>query len=229
MSAVERHQDQRCLEDILEIVVHIFWINAIVFSTLESGYHGFPQITSALHEDFQKLITMQERDVADRIEDVYETRIKLSIMERVKYLTPDMRMAIIMDDRPSQFYREALRVKVIKCSTSRLALAEAERNPGQGPPKHYNWCDSRPAYIGQLGVEIEEHRYQLAVTLEVFSELLRSIQVAVRSACLSDGELQALKLKFQAVNSYYAVAYSAAHGDSGPDQHLINMSSQKWW
>jgi hypothetical protein len=134
-----------------------------------------------------------------------------------------------MDDRPCQFYREALRVKIIKCAASSRAMAAAERDPNLEKPECYSWCNTTQQYIGQLGVEMEESRYQLAVFLNIFKDLLNSVQVAARLALLSQKELHALQIKLQAVADYYPMAYCAAHGASGSEQQLLNAASESWW
>ncbi|KAH7345908.1 hypothetical protein BKA66DRAFT_478672 [Pyrenochaeta sp. MPI-SDFR-AT-0127] len=222
-------QSQTRLDNILEIVTHILWINAVVLRTLRDGYYGFPQIISRLDRDFETLITEEEASLADRVEDLYEPRIKSRIMTYLRNLTPNERMAFIIDGQPCQFYREALRVKVIKRATSSRAIATAESNPNLEKPEFYDWCETTQQYIGQLGVEMEESHYQLTVFLSVFKELLNSIQAAARLALLSQEELQALQIKLQAVADYYPVAYSAAHGASGSEQHLLNAASESWW
>lgn len=196
---------------------------------MRDGYYGFPQIISRLDRDFEPLITEEEASLADRVEDLYEPRIKNRIMTHLRNLTPNERIAFIMDGQPCQFYREALRVKVTKRATSSRAIAAAERNPNLEKPEFYNWCETTQQYIGQLGVEMEESHYQLTVSLNVFKELLSSIQAAARLALLSQEELQALQIKLQAVADYYPVAYSAAHGASGSEQHLLNAASESWW
>jgi hypothetical protein len=139
----------------------------------------------------------------------------------MKYLTtlkPHERLAFIMDDQPCQFYREALRVKVTKSATSRVAVATAESDPNLEKPEFYDWCNTKQQYIGQL-----------AVFLNVFKELLNSSQAAARLTLLSQKELHALQIKLQAVADYYPVAYSAAHDTSGSEQHLLNAASESWW
>jgi hypothetical protein len=196
---------------------------------LRDGYYGFPQIISRLDEDFETLITKEEVNLADRVEDLYEPRIKRHIMTYLRNLTPNERIAFIIDDQPCQFYREALRVKVIKCAASNRAIATAESNPNVEKPEYYDWCNTTQDYIGQLCVDAEESRYQLAVFLNVFKQLLNAIQAAARLALLSQEELNALHIKLQAVGDYYPVAYSAAHGAAGSEQNLLDTASESWW
>jgi hypothetical protein len=228
-SVTERPHDQKRTKYILEVVTYIFWINAIVLKTLRDGYFGFPQIISRLDGDFEKIITKEEGDFDDRAKDLYEARIKDLIVRHVKKLPQDEITAIIRDSQQCKFYREALRIKVTKSAASSRAATIAERKPDLDIPEYYNWCKSIQDYVGQLSVEVEQHRDELAVFLKLFSELLRSIQATAGSSYFSEEELQALKVKLQAVNDYYPVVNSAAHGASASEQYLINPTSERWW
>ncbi|KAH7069796.1 hypothetical protein BKA63DRAFT_88887 [Paraphoma chrysanthemicola] len=218
-------------DSVLDIVTRILWINAIVLNTLKDGYYGFPQIISRLDDDFEELMTEEEISIAESIGDLYEPRCKGRIMAYLRNLTPDARNSFIIDNQPCQYYREALRVKVVKRDASGRAIATAMSNPNLKKPEFYNWCHTTQQYIGQLCVEAEESRYRLTVFLNVFEELLGSIRAAARLAVLSQEELHALHIKLQAVADYSPIAYRVAHDTNGPEQNLLDTTSapESWW
>jgi hypothetical protein len=106
-------------------------------------------------------------------------------MEYVRTLTLDDTMAFIKDHRPSQFYSEILRIRVIKYGASMRAITAADKNPDMEIPKWYSWCESKHEYLGQLSVDLEENRHQLIVLLKLLRALLESIQRATGNKVIS--------------------------------------------
>lgn len=216
-------------QNIIDIVCQVIWINAISLNTLQNGWCGFPQVVSRLYEYYQELLTEKEIEFSDWVENLYEPRMRSEIMDYVMALTFEKTITFINDYRPSQYYSEVLRVLTTRYQASARAVAAAERNPEGEIPKHYEWCETKHDFLGQLSVDLQERRHQLAVFLNIIKALLELIRQGAEISSLNDAYLKCLKIKIEALEVGYATAFSVLYNGLEPEQKLINKASGKWW
>jgi hypothetical protein len=103
-------------------------------------------------DQYENSLTEREVHFANTTKELYELRMKTQIMEYVMDLTVGDAEAFINDHRPSQFYGEILRIRLIRYSASRRAMSAAEQNPNMEIPEGYGWCHTSQEYLGQLSV-----------------------------------------------------------------------------
>jgi hypothetical protein len=224
-SAIDRPPDQNRIDNLRNIVAYISWINILTQDCLEDGECGSPRIHNLSSSDyFSKLLTEKERHLQGH-RSLYELIAKDLIIKDLKPLAEDEIIAFIMDDRPHQYYRQGLRVRVTRSAATRRTIQMAQRSSDVKVPEEYDECGSNLEYIAQLSVEEEEHRHKQVTFLKCFVELLQSIQIAARAGYLSKEQLQALELKLRAVNDHFPDACPPGF----QPRRLIDPESKLWW
>lgn len=223
---------QERLEALLEIVCQVIWINAIGFDTLMHAWTAFPEVGSRYSwEQYKELLTNEEVSFADESSDLYKPRTQNQIAEYVRTLEFDKAEAFVKDNRPSEFYSDILRTRIIKYNATSRLLKAIDGNLEVQIPRWYSHCPTTHDYVAELTVEDEENRHRLRALLKILEILQHSIQRAVNLNCLkSESELlKALKIKMDAFESSYMDARNLIYRDSEVHQHLINTKSERWW
>jgi hypothetical protein len=89
-------------------------------------------------------------------------------------------------------------------------------------PEDYDHCDTKQEYVKELIDERENGRLRYNTAMRLFNDFDKSIRRAAIAGCLSQEELQALKVKLLTVNDYIPQRIKGG-------QRLIDPALEIWW
>ena len=98
---VTRPHDQQRRESIPVVATNIAWITALVLHTLIDGHYGLPQVVARLNHSSEKLVTNMEKDFANRVEHLYQSPMKILIVEELRVLTLEKIIYLLCNSSPA--------------------------------------------------------------------------------------------------------------------------------
>jgi hypothetical protein len=223
----DRSADQSRLESIRDIAAHIIWINALGLNTFLYGKSGFEKPPPSFFDQYNALLTPEELSFAERIDDLYQPRMKTFILEYVNTLTPEDIVAFITDQKLSLYYADIIQMELSQFDFFYQMDAADEKDSSLTIPSIYSWCDSYPYYKAIFHQDWRSKQDYIRAIQTVFEGLRDGVGRAATASHLTAQQLSILKMKMEEFEKVYPVFHGRYPGYW--KAHLINTKSETWW
>ncbi|KAK3360909.1 hypothetical protein B0T24DRAFT_539755, partial [Lasiosphaeria ovina] len=215
------NEEHRALRQ--QVARHLLVLNALTSLALGDGGD-----TAAYSDKFAEYLTPAERGLNSDRRSVYRHDRKLG-SEYVAGLRDWQVQDCIVDLGPSDYYPDLLniRVKLYRKAKEHAALV-ARSSHADLPmrPKRFADCHHYQDYLEAAVHDDQTQRNRLSNVLKRARLLVAAIKSAADAGSLDDPGLAALRVKIDALQSYYPDAYSALHGSP---QDLFDAEAERWW
>ncbi|KAK0707141.1 hypothetical protein B0T26DRAFT_680702 [Lasiosphaeria miniovina] len=215
------NQEHRALRQ--QVARHLLVLNALTSLALGDGGD-----TAACSDKFAEYLTPAERDLNMDRRSIYRHDRRLG-SEYVAGLRDWQVHECIVNLGPSDYYPDLLniRVKLYRAAKEHAALV-ARCNHVDLPvrPKRFAGCHNYQDYLEAAVHDDQTQRNRLNNVLKRARLLMAAIKSAADAGSLNEPALAALRVKIDALQSYYPDAYSAMHGSP---QDLFDAEAERWW